>query len=245
ADLAIEHPLGEAQGAIELTGRLDALAFDATLDGRLADARQRLAVRARGTADAHSGALRAEWTLAPLVFAPDTLQPEALYPPFARFALREVAGRVEARGDATRAPDGTLAWRAEVALHGLAASAPLARVEGVHGLLALAGPPAHTPARQLVAIGLLDVGVPLRAGLVEAPLRGDGALAVRRGHLAFAGGALEARDALVDPRAGPGAVTLRAAGLDLAQLLAHVRLEGLSGTGQLDGELPLAPGDGG
>lgn len=242
--LALDHPLGAAEGQLDLEGRLDALAFRAELEGRAAQAGRRVAAGARGRADATTGAGEAEWTLAPLVFAPDGLQPEALYPPFAPLALRDVAGRVEARGRVTRDAAGTFAWTAAVACRDLAASTPLARVEGVHGAVSLAGPPLHTPERQVVSIGLLDVGVPLTEGLVEATLRPDGALALRRARFAFAGGTLETGATVVDPGTGLGAVTLRATDLDLARLLERVQLAGLTGTGQVEGELPLVREDG-
>lgn len=240
ASLAVEHPLGEARGRLELAGRLDALAFDAELDGRAAAAGGRVAATARGEVDARTGAGTARWRLAPLVFAPGQLEPATLYPPLAKLPLREVAGRVEARGRATRGADGALAWSADVAVRDGAATTPLARVEGVAAALALAGPPPHTPKRQVVSIGLLDVGVPLAEGLVEGALRRDGRLALRSARFRFAGGTLAAGETLLDPATGLGAVTLRADDLDLARLLEQVALEGLAGTGRLDGELPLA-----
>ncbi|MEB2346262.1 MAG: YdbH domain-containing protein [Deltaproteobacteria bacterium] len=237
ATLALEHPLGAARGRLELEGRLDALAFRATLDGHAARAERRVALSAQGRLE--GGALRAEWELAPLVFVPGALQPAALYPPLARLGLRDVAGRVEARGQVRRDAAGAFAWSAGLALRELAATAPLARVEGLHAALALAGPPLHTETSQLVAIGLLDVGVPLTDGLLEGRLRRDGALALRSARFRFAGGTLEAGETVVDPRRGPGAVTLRARGLELARLLEEVALAGLAGSGQVEGELPL------
>lgn len=245
ATLALEHPLGEAEGRLDLKGRPEALAFRAVLEGRAAGGSRHVAATAEGEADALGGALRADWTLAPLVFAPEGgLQPAALYPPLARLGLRDVAARVEARGTLVRERDGSLAWRAEVALRDGAATTALARVEGVHGAIVLEGPPAHTPGPQLVAIGLADVGVPLREGLIEATLRPDGALGVQRARFAFAGGALESGAAVLDPDAGLDAVTLRARDLDLGELLALAALDGLSGAGRLDGELPIAREEG-
>jgi hypothetical protein len=237
--LALAHPLGDLRGPLDVEGRLDALAFRAALDGRAAAARSRLDATVRGEVDARTGAARAEWRLAPLVFAPNRLQPAALYPPLAALGLRDVAGRVEARGRATRSADGALAWSADVALRDVGAATPLARVAGLAGALSFAGPPLHTPGRQLVSIGLLDVGVPLTDGLVEGSLRRDGTLALRRARFRFADGNLEASETSIDPRGVPGPVTVRAEGLDLARLLALVALEGLSGSGRVDGELPL------
>lgn len=240
ATLALAHPLGAAKGRLELEGPLDALAFRAALEGHAAGTERRVALSAHGQLDAESGTASAAWELAPLVFAPGALQPAALYPPLARLGLRDVTGRVEARGQGRRDAAGALAWSADVALRELTATTPLARGEGLHAALSLAGPPPHTPAHQLVAIGLLDVGVPLTEGLVEGRLRRDGALALESARFRFAAGVLEAGETVIDPRRGPGAVTLRARELDLARLLERVALAGLTGTGRVEGEIPLA-----
>jgi len=239
--LALEHPLGRATAALTLAGLPDALRFEATL----ADDAGRLSASAHGAADLAAGSGQLDWRLEPLAFAPGALQPATLVPALAAAELRAVSGRVEAHGSATLAADGTVAYRADVALRAFSFVTPLARVEHAHGTVALRGPPLHTPAAQLLSIALLDLGVPLVDGLVEWQLRRDGTIALARTRWGFAGGELSADDLVVDPRrALAGAVTLRARDIDLDALFAQTQLEGLSGSGRVTGEVPLALRDG-
>jgi hypothetical protein len=235
--LALEHPLGRAAAALTLAGPPDALRFEATL----ADDAGRLSASAHGAADLAAGRGQLDWRLEPLAFAPGALQPATLVPALAKAQLRAVSGRVEAHGSATLAADGAVEYRADVALREVSFVTPLARVEHVDGTIALRGPPLHTPAAQLLSIALLDLGVPLVDGLVEWQWRRDGTIALARTRWGFAGGELSAQDLVVDPRrALAGAVTLRARDIDLDALFAQTQLEGLSGSGRVTGEVPLA-----
>ena len=239
--LALEHPLGRASAQLTLAGRPDVLHFEATLE----DDAKRLAASATGTADLLAGSGQVDWRLEPLVFVPGQLQPATLVPTLAQAKLSAVSGRVEAHGTATLSSDGSVEYRADVALREFSFATPLARVEQANGAIALRGPPLHTPAGQLVSIALLDLGVPLVDGLVEWQLRRDGTIALAQTRWGFAGGELSAGELVIDPaRALAGAITLRASDLELRALLAQTQLEGLSGSGRVVGELPLALRDG-
>lgn len=146
-----------------------------------------------------------------------------------------LTGKLAARGQ-WNSKDG---FETTLALRGVAIALEAAKVTGVNGVVALRGPPLHTPKGQLVSFGVADVGVPLHDGLVSFALRRDGKLAIERASLAFADGELYVADVTVDPRAKHQAVTLRARDLDLAALLAQAALPGLEGSGRLGGELPL------
>lgn len=235
--LAFEHPLGRASAQLTLAGLPDALHFEATLE----DDAKRLAASVTGDADLVARTGRVDWRLEPLAFVPGQLQPATLLPTLAHAKLSAVSGRVEAHGTATLAADDALAYRADVALRELSFATPLARVERANGAITLRGPPLHTPPSQLLSIALLDIGVPLVDGIVEGQLRREGTLALARTRWGFAGGELTAGELVIDPdRALTGAVTLHASDLDLTALLAQTHLEGLSGTGRVAGELPLA-----
>jgi hypothetical protein len=239
--LILEHPLGRATVQLTLAGPPDALRFDADV----ADDDRRLSASATGRADLLAGTGEFTWTLAPLEFAPGQLEPATLVPSLARAKLSAVSGRVEAHGNATLGADGALAYRADIALRELSFVLPMARVERVSGTVALRGPPLHTPGDQLVSIALLDLGVPLADGIVAWQLQRDGRIALARTRWGFAGGELSAGEFVVDPgRAPTGAVTLRATDVDLGTLFERIQLEGLTGTGRIAGELPLALRDG-
>jgi hypothetical protein len=150
-----------------------------------------------------------------------------------------LAGKLAARGRVTRT-GGQPSFEAALALDGVAVSFGALRASGIHGAIDLRGPPLHTVKRQTVFVGRVDAGVPLSEGLVHFALRRDGKLAVERAELALAGGTVWVEDLVVSPGDPRLPVTLRARDVDLARLLEMVTLPGLSGTGRLEGELPLA-----
>ncbi len=218
-------------------GRVD---FEARVSGP-ADA---LVLTLSGRHDLARGQGQAQLDLAPLTFAPGKLQPAGLAPVVGdRFA--DVAGKV--------ALDGTLGWgqggqiQADLALllDGLGFTAGPARFEQVNGVLHLdrLWPP-RTPPGQQLAIGLLDLGLPLTQGLIGFRLDPDRTLAVEQLRWSFAGGTVRAQPFRVGSEASDITVTLTADGIDLGQLFALTRLDGLSGEGRVHGTLPVRIKDG-
>jgi hypothetical protein len=213
----------------------DALAFDASLErpgGAL-----KLMLRGRHALASGRGEARVE--LGQLVFAPGKLQPGALAPVSAGL-LEDVAG--------TLALDGTIGWGAgpevtadlALLLEDLAFTAGPARFSEVNGVVTFDRLwPLTTPPGQLLAIGLLDLGLPLTSGQVAFQRLPDGALAVERLRWDLAGGTVGAAPFRVGSVASDIILSLSAEGLDLARLLALTRLDGLSGEGTIGGTLPV------
>jgi hypothetical protein len=212
----IDTPRGTAELGIE--GALAAQPDD-RLAGEFALRLEHPLARARGT-------LRISGTPADLGFA------------VALDGQAPVTGRIEARGHARLA--GAAELELDVALRGVGFESPLARVSGLNGTIALRGPPFHTPKGQLLSVALVDPGLPLTDGLVDFQLREDGSLAVRRAEWHWAGGTLGTGDLLLDPRAADRRAVLALRGVDLALLLAQLKLPGLEGSGRIEGDLPLA-----
>lgn len=214
AKLQVDTPQGVASGT--LGGALQEV--DTGVDGSFALDVSGAGLRAKGRL-AITGALDA-----PRFDA--TLEPTGGGP---------LTGQLAARGQWK----GEEGFEATLALRDVAVTLEAVKVTGLHGAIALRGPPLHTPKGQLVSFAVADVGVPLTNGLVSFALRRDGKVAVERASLAFAGGELFVADVVLDPRATRQPLTLRAKDLDLAALLAQAALPGLEGTGHVEGELPL------
>jgi hypothetical protein len=227
----------------ELAGPPRELGFVLRLEG----AGGRLRAEAKGRADLEARSGRAELRLEPLVFAPGGLQPATLLPAaaplLAGFGVARVAGRVEARGTLDVAA-GEPELRVELALRELGFESDLLRVSGVAGAIALRAPPLRTAEGQLLSVAVLDPGVPLRDGLLEFQLLPGGVLEIRRAGWKWAGGELRADDLRLALAAEETEARLVARGLDLAALLDLVALEGLAGSGRLEGELPLVRSEG-
>lgn len=95
------------------------------------------------------------------------------------------------------------------------------------------------PKRQEIAIAGLDLGVPLRDGLVTLGIDRTGRLIVEDMGWKLAGGEVHARNFTIDPDATRQHVLLSVENVDLGQLVHGFDVEGLSATGRLDGGIPV------
>lgn len=231
---------------LSLQGRLtpgaQSLAFDATL-GRIGGG---VTLTARGEHQ-WSGPGRATVELAPVTFGPK-LQPKDLAP-IAAGLVSDVTGKLAANGELSWSAD-ALGGDLRVLVEELGLTAGPARLAQVNGVIRLdqLWPPATPPGQQL-AIGLLDLGLPLTSGITTFQLKAGHLeagprLEVEQLEWRFAGGTARAEPfSLGSPLEGAN-VTLRAEQLDLGQLLALTRLDGLTGEGRLDGVLPVRLSEG-
>ena len=244
----LEATLSDAQQParlvpLALSAHLSGPPADLGFDARLGDRGGRLRIEARGRLDLVSREAHATGRLLPLVLDADGLRPEALAPLAApwlqRLGIPGVAGRIEARG-AADLESGAARFSLVLALRDVAFESRLARVSGLNGAIALRGPPLRSDPGQLVSVAVIDPGVPLTDGLLEFEVREGGVLAVRKAEWHWAGGTLAAEDVLFDPGAARGRAVLAVRGVDLAALLAQLRIAGLEGSGRLEGEIPLA-----
>jgi hypothetical protein len=221
----------------ELVPGAEGIAFQSTLT-RIGGG---LALEVGGSSEA-SGAGRATVELAPVSFGRG-LQPGDLAP-IAAGLVSDVAGQLALNGDLTWGAAG-LEGDLAILVDQLALSSGPARLEQVNGVVRLdrLWPPTTPPGQQL-AIGLLDLGLPLTAGTTTFQLTDGPRLEVEQLQWRLAGGTARAEPfSLGSPLEGLN-VTLRAEQLDLGQLLALTRMDGLSGEGSLDGVLPLRVAEG-
>jgi len=220
-----------------LEGRVTPEKTGLGFDLRATETKQRVVLHAQGSFDPAAGSGDARLRMEPVHFAKDGLQPAQLAPLLAG-RMTSVNGTLEATGRA-RYSAGRTQLVLDLAARDLGFETPLAQVEGVNGTLRVEGPgPFSTPPSQLVSIGLVRFGLDLSNGLVAGQLRPDGVIAIEKAEWQTLGGRVRTAGSL-DPKATHQALVLVAEDLDLAQVLALVDLEGLSGEGRLDGRLPI------
>jgi hypothetical protein len=174
--------------------------------------------------------------LAPLQLEPGGAQPSDLIPQLGEW-IEDVSGVLEGRAQLTLDESGP-ALAADLVLRELGFATEFATLSGANGRVRLAGPPLHTPGRQQISIALLDVGLPLVAGLLDFELRRDGILDLHRAEWRWAGGLLSTNGKL-DPGSESQALTLKVDALDVSELLQWVDLAGLEGTGRIHGAVPV------
>ncbi len=225
----------ERLAGARLEGRLElALGFDRTT---AAD----IVLNLEGHHDLATGAGALEIQLAPLRFGERGPRLDPLFP-ILKGVLTPIAGSLEAQGRASwgapKSPGGTV----DVALRNLTVKTEAVAIERLNGVLRLGlpWPPGlpSSPPGQVLAMARVDVGLELRDGLVSFRLRPDGVVEIESASWQVAGGQVRTAGDL-DLGAAERRLLLRIEAVSLADLLAIVKLEGLSGEGQISGTLPI------
>jgi hypothetical protein len=183
-----------------------------------------------------------EISAAPLIFEADGRQPADLFP-IVGAQLQRVSGTLSARGQ--------LGWgaaltsKADIVVKDFAFESAVTRLSDLDGTLALASVlPPRTAGSQHFTAKLQVAGLPDGAVDLRFTLPGDNRLRIDKGSFSLAGGSLElANITLGQGQAVAGELGIR--GLDLATLLGVIDVDGLSGSGTIDGRIPVRVDDSG
>jgi hypothetical protein len=202
----------------------------------LADPKRALVIEINGAHDLARAAGRAHLHLRPIVFKPGELQPSTLFPGLSNL-LTEVSGSIEMKGSGKWDAAG-MRGTAEVAISDAGAKSELASVEHLNAIVEL-NEKGATLLDQTVSIGRLDFGLELTDGLIRYRLKPGGIVAIESASWRFAGGEFTTTGE-IDPQSEKPETVLLVKGVDLARLFELVNLAGLSGSGTLEGEVPLA-----
>jgi hypothetical protein len=197
-----------------------------------------VALHARGRHDLADATGDARVQLEPLRFEAEGLQPRQILSPLAKW-IASATGTLASSAALAWGPGG-LEGGVDLAFQHMDLALPLVTIRDLNGALHLDGPaPLSAPAGQLFSMARLDFGLELANGVISYGLDPDLTLRIERAEWEFAGGRILT--------AGPLSLTgeeqeilLVVDGVDLAQLLAQVPLDGLSGEGRIGGRLPIA-----
>jgi hypothetical protein len=223
---------------LRLTGSVQPQGDQVGFDLELARTAGEVTMRVRGQHDLASARGDAELDLPAVQFAPGRLQPAALAPLLAG-VMQDVSGQL--------ALDGTLAWgggrdlRADLDLlvEDLGFSSGPARFAEVNGVVRFDRlAPLSTPPGQQLAVGLVDIGLPLTDGLLIFDLE-PGQLVVEQLRWQFAEGRIRAAPFTIGSADLRFSTTLTAERLKLSEIFALAQLDGLSGEGTMHGTLPI------
>lgn len=181
----------------------------------------------------------AQLRLDDLAFVPGILQPADLFPILRD--LRSVTGNAAATA--------SLAWTQEgmdsagmLELRDVSFTADEGTVEGLTILAVFDGllPPSTPPGQEATArridsaVPVDDLNLRFRVQPEDPPR-----MLIEQASLRFAGGRFNVVDAVLDPGSPRQDLTLEVEGLDLAKLFELVEVEGLSGSGLIDGVIPV------
>jgi hypothetical protein len=202
----------------------------------LANPNRELVIESSGAHALADATGRAGVHLHAIDFNPGQLQPSTLFPILSDL-LTEASGSIEMKGSVEWNADG-IRGTVEVAASDVSATSELATVEHLNAIVELDETGA-TLLDQIVSVGRLDFGLELTDGLIRYRRKPGGVIAIESASWKFAGGELTTAGE-IDPRAAIQKTSLLVKGVDLTQLFELVNLEGLSGSGTLEGELPIA-----
>ena len=212
------------------------------VEGALRSDAPGVVARFEGAHDPATGSGRVGVWVEPLRFTEQGPRPGDLLPALAA-RVRSATGEVEARGELSWG-EGGASGSADVGLRDLTLETRAARLEGVNAAVHFEGPwPPRTSRGQLVSMARVDFGLELTNGLVTWAMGRGGAVELEQAEWRFAGGTLRTSGRF-DPFAATQELVMTVVDVDLAELLALVKLEGLGGTGRLSGRLPLSLADG-
>ena len=120
------------------------------------------------------------------------------------------------------------------------------QTKGVSGSIELSDlMPAKTKGVQEIAIGSMELGaLVLENGLIEFELKDEETLNVVSAYFPWFGGSIGAYDTQILLNGGNSETVLKAADVNLQDLLAKLDIDGLSGVGTIAGALPISVVDG-
>ena len=225
------------------------LTGDVTLAGKRVDfvlhayaetagSKGKLEVAVTGRHDMAMNSGSASISTSPVAFRSKAVQP-ADFAPALDGALPDIAGAVSVSGSA-RWQDFVLVPDIVVTLADLSVAAPGAQLSQINGEIHLVGlwPPA-TPPKQALK-GIVEAGgLPPSKFAFDFQLLPTSVLMVEATTVDFASGKISASPFSVDPKKPEISSVLRVDQVDLAELFKLINVDGIGGTGRLDGNIPL------
>ncbi|MBS0423576.1 MAG: YdbH domain-containing protein [Proteobacteria bacterium] len=197
-----------------------------------------LKVRGQHAFASGEGMLQAE--IVPIRFAPDGLQPGALSPILAQ--LEAVSGQVNANSQFKWSKEGVRNSQAAFELRNLSfarANTKLTDLNVSLHLSDLLSP--RTPPRQTISIQRIDAGIPLENLLVSYHIEGTSPprIAIEQAQFSMLQGTLSVVPTIIDPAMARSDTLIRVSNIDLESFFNLIKVDGLTGSGHLDGQIPL------
>ncbi|MEA1938041.1 MAG: YdbH domain-containing protein, partial [Pseudomonadota bacterium] len=224
-------PLSAAIGAKGALGEL------LSVTARVAGAGGALIVASEGSVDPLAGVGTLSATLHPVVFTRGVRAPADLVPAL-KGIVTDGSGTVAGSAKLSLSPSG-MTSEGVLSLRDLTLAKDGMIARGIDGEIRFCDLiPLRSPAGQKLAIDEIVAGVRLTDGSVSFGIEEGPVLAVSRTLWHWAGGML-ATEPMTITKGAPVSVTLKAADLDLPQVLELAKIKGLASTGLLAGKLPL------
>lgn len=184
------------------------------------------------------GKLKAE--IVPLSFSPGALQPSDLLSSLA--PLQDVSGKVNAYAQLRWDKDGVQSSGAELEMRDLSFTRETLKLNDLNAMLHLDNLIALSSERhQSITIRRVDSGIPLEKILISYHIEGTTPprLAIQKAQFSVINGVVSLVPTVIDPAAAQTDILLRIEDIDLETFFNLIKIDGLAGSGQLDGQIPI------
>jgi hypothetical protein len=220
-------------GTAEMIG--DRLSFAGVLSDKTKRLSSTIEVEHSFTASKGSAKLK----MPPLAFEIGGLQPRDVVPLFGS-QIQEVTGKA-ALGGATSWSAGKVVSNLELLLQDLSFKSPQADVLRLNSVVKINSlvPFTTRPGQQLAA-GLVDVGLPLTDLVATFRIDPGPRLVIDNARLMLTGGEVSMAEVAIDLPNPRVELALNVRDVDLARVLQLAQIEGLKGTGNLTGQIPVS-----
>lgn len=201
-----------------------------------------LKITGKHALDSGNGLLNAE--IIPLSFAPDGLQPSALSPLLAQ--LENVSGHLSASAQLKWSKASVRSSHAAVELRNISFARENTKLSDLNiklNLVDLLSP--SSPPQQTITVRRLDAGIPLENLLISYHIQNADPprIAIEKAQLSILDGLVSAVPTIIDPAAARSDTLIRISNIDMEAFFKLINVDGLTGTGHLDGQIPLTLAD--
>ncbi|HYC04647.1 MAG TPA: YdbH domain-containing protein [Azospirillaceae bacterium] len=214
-------PLGVMTAKAALEGAGGALVLDANARHDMRDASGSVALK-----------------LHPITFLPGSRQPQDLLPAL-KGRIEEGSGTFGFRARVGWGPKGPKG-SAEMLLDRITLVGPAGAVRGLSGVLTASSLTPLVMPPQTLSVGLLEAGIPLEGGIISFEVEKDETLRLDKAEFGWAGGSVRVLPFRTHIHERRRNFVLEAVGLDLGRVLSLATVDGLAGSGKLDGRIPMS-----
>ncbi|SNX60761.1 Dicarboxylate transport [Nitrosomonas ureae] len=199
---------------------------------------QFLKIKGAHALDSGNGALKAE--VIPLNFLPDSLQPSVFSPVLAQ--LNNVSGQVSAIAQLKWSTKGVHSSRGALEMRNVSFTHETTKIKDLNIALNLNNllTPASQPG-QKITVKQIDFGVPLENLLVSYHILDTNPpqIALEKAQFFMMDGMISVAPVIIDPAAKYSDMLIRISNIDLESFFNLIKVDGLAGSGHLDGQVPL------
>lgn len=197
-----------------------------------------LKITGKHSPDSGNGMLKAE--IVPLSFSPDRLQPGALSPVLSQ--LVNVSGQISASAQFKWSNKGVHSSRGAFELRHVSFAHETAKVDDLNASLnleSLLSP--SSPPQQTITIRRIDSGIPVENLLVSYQIEAADPprIALEKAQFYMMDGILSLAPTIINPAAAHTDILIRARNIDLKPFFNLIQIDGLTGSGHLDGQIPI------